>query len=1673
MKIFLFIFLLPLFLFAQTDSIVVLDTENFSLWLPTGWTVLDLAGAAPANHWFPLTVSGDTAAAITYSGDRSDDWLITPILTLSSLSDSIMLSYWQHFSHWATEAGSSFVMFSHDNGATWTDTLVIYPKAMPSDDQLGDTTIHIETAGPFTGNEKIAFWYNHRYGNYWYIDNVRIVQYMSEPVPPEITHDSYYRAGMPYYYAAFPETIYIYDMTGLDSAYVCYDVDSTDSFTCVAMNYTGSDPDRVGLWAGSIPIQPVWSRIRYFFYARDSYFADPSVDSTDTFEFIVQGEYYTFDNTDSDPERPDTAWVDIETMGAYRIDDSWTLAIDDSAIALPFTFRFYGIDYDTVFVHMSGFLRFGGLGTIFDPKDNQNFPDPIATGPNGLIAGMWSEFLATATNGGDVWIYDSDDDTFIVLYDTVAWIYPGGGILDNVITMEIILISPSICSEPGNNGEIIIRYKELNDDTVLYHCTVGVENETGELGTTYLYDYVYSSDAAGIENGRAIKFTSTPPLYFGTACVVQGTADLRGTPAPGDSGLYIELINSDLTVYSRTNGFYEFLGVPPGQYFVRGRLPGYNYDASPLFNIAEGETIFLDTLFVTPITAPNKYIADFEFTDEPGIATGVWQCGEFDINSFSYSTIPPLANPPFSAHSGTRMWGTMLNSEYPNDANGFLVFPTIPTMVKFWHYYETENSADGGQILYSEDYGKTWLLAHPVDGYDDSVHTLSDSGFTGSSGGWIQDSVNLNSTNATDIGFVFVSDNSTTYSGWYLDDVFVVNLNHSYGIIQGYVYNSADYAGISDAIIIAGGTEGESDGTGFYRLNNVVVGNYDIEGDASGFIPTLVPTIVGKGDTVIENIPLTRIGIEPTGDDYPEWDFNYGTNDTLYLTITNPTDDTIDIFADLIDDTTSFPELAIIDSIDITGVSSISTPMAIGCRGKITGFDYWITSVNFVSGNRFNVQFNLDGMRTGVLHSTLSYTGFTNLPGDMAYDGQYMWQTVPEAHTIYAWDANTGVVVDSIVAPVGSGWDNPDVLVWGLAYDLAGDVFYLGDTLGKIWKVAGKSWTIPGDSICSWQVFQPSGGNYEKIYGLAFDPQRRTIWAYGSVLYGILAELDPDCNSSNIRIISQTDIFSDYEIHSLDISYDHKLWGVFYNTVSGRYQIYAIGNLLAGAYPVGVGIYPHSLEIAGGESGQIAIFTGASTPAGIYPCTLSISTVTDDYSFSEPLEYPLNIVVSKSLNFGWNLISVPVQPNSNDPYTMLSDDIVPFFNEPTHTNIYAWDPERGMYVVPDTFARNNGYFLFAWHNNTYFDIPGVPYYDAYTITMPYYETSLYPGWYLVGNPVNYAIDWNQIVNGSGFSGLMPIYYTLTGAGWGSYSPGFPAGASRFIQPYTGFFVVVYPDMTGVLPIGTNSFIPVMAKMNAINSDLPDFTFRFDVFASDDTAKWNYLGTRADADDDFGDRYDAEIPPNPIGKNNIVHFINNSDKLMRDVRRTLEIGESKIWTFAIDNITDGETVTIHWNSDHEPDDFDCSQGLNQIGANFDFDLLDMRTGTHIDMCSTDHYTFAHDGSRTFNITVSAFALDASEQTKPDRYRLIKNTPNPFNSATAIGFGIPDRCEVSLDILDISGRVVRNLAANEFDSGWHKIIWDGTNDFGENVPSGVYLYRLRAGDFTAMKKMVLLK
>jgi xylan 1,4-beta-xylosidase len=105
---------------------------------------------------------------------------------------------------------------------------------------------------------------------------------------------------------------------------------------------------------------------------------------------------------------------------------------------------------------------------------------------------------------------------------------------------------------------------------------------------------------------------------------------------------------------------------------------------------------------------------------------------------------------------------------------------------------------------------------------------------------------------------------------------------------------------------------------------------------------------------------------------------------------------------------------------------------------------------------------------------------------------------------------------------------------------------------------------------------------------------------------------------------------------------------------------------------------------------------------------------------------------------------------------------------------------------------------------------------------------------------------------------------------------------------------------------------------------------------------------------------------------------------------------------------------------------------------------------------------------------ATSVDESKSGQiPGRFILEQNFPNPFNPSTAIGYQLIANSFVTLRVYDVLGREVAILVEGIEKPGAHSVQWDGKNDRGEAMPSGTYLYQLRAGSFVMTKKMTLLK
>ncbi|UCE64968.1 MAG: T9SS type A sorting domain-containing protein, partial [Candidatus Zixiibacteriota bacterium] len=152
--------------------------------------------------------------------------------------------------------------------------------------------------------------------------------------------------------------------------------------------------------------------------------------------------------------------------------------------------------------------------------------------------------------------------------------------------------------------------------------------------------------------------------------------------------------------------------------------------------------------------------------------------------------------------------------------------------------------------------------------------------------------------------------------------------------------------------------------------------------------------------------------------------------------------------------------------------------------------------------------------------------------------------------------------------------------------------------------------------------------------------------------------------------------------------------------------------------------------------------------------------------------------------------------------------------------------------------------------------------------------------------------------------------------------------------------------------------------------------------------------------------------------------------------------------------------------------DPMSGLLQPAENIDLEVTIDFTGDNINYDSTYEATlFVHNNTpATPEIEVEINGVTGVEEISglPKVYSLAQNFPNPFNSRTSINFALPQQSDVKIEVYNVLGQKTATLAEGLLPAGGHTVIWDASD-----VASGVYYYKLSAGDYTSIKMMTLLK
>lgn len=115
-----------------------------------------------------------------------------------------------------------------------------------------------------------------------------------------------------------------------------------------------------------------------------------------------------------------------------------------------------------------------------------------------------------------------------------------------------------------------------------------------------------------------------------------------------------------------------------------------------------------------------------------------------------------------------------------------------------------------------------------------------------------------------------------------------------------------------------------------------------------------------------------------------------------------------------------------------------------------------------------------------------------------------------------------------------------------------------------------------------------------------------------------------------------------------------------------------------------------------------------------------------------------------------------------------------------------------------------------------------------------------------------------------------------------------------------------------------------------------------------------------------------------------------------------------------------------------------------------------------------------GGATLKKTSSTSYLQAEiSGSIPDKFSLEQNFPNPFNPDTQIRFSLPEATHVQIRIYNTLGQVVKTLVNDDYPAGTFQVSWNSKDESGQQVPSGVYFYQIKAGEFQAQRKLLLLK
>jgi len=216
--------------------------------------------------------------------------------------------------------------------------------------------------------------------------------------------------------------------------------------------------------------------------------------------------YYAYSSNDAFYEQtPVYDWIEIDEIGT--IINVPNLSEYTETVNLPFTFKYYGVNYDHIRISTDGWIALNGGGQIAPI----NYSLPYNDNVNNMVAVFWDDLYDIDYLGeGDIYYYyDNANHRFIIEWDSLSH----NGFVTEPLSevFQAILLDPAFHNTSTGDGEIIFQYKKVEEPET---NTIGIENNFQDVGLQYVFNEDYDQTAHELINYTAIKYTTEPPLQI-------------------------------------------------------------------------------------------------------------------------------------------------------------------------------------------------------------------------------------------------------------------------------------------------------------------------------------------------------------------------------------------------------------------------------------------------------------------------------------------------------------------------------------------------------------------------------------------------------------------------------------------------------------------------------------------------------------------------------------------------------------------------------------------------------------------------------------------------------------------------------------------------------------------------------------------------------------------------------------------------------------------------------------------------------------------------------------------------------------------------------------------------------------------------------------------------------